>query len=190
MCSRFHLSMYAKRILEDFPGYRDFKEGDFRPGDLSPVFLGEYDKLYLSYMKWGFHPDGRKDNIFNARSESVEERSMFQKSFQEQRCIIPASWFYEWNRKKEKVRFDKKEDGILYLAGLWRREEDGSHFVVLTTEANSSMKPVHDRMPLLLGKEDLTGWIQSPEPARELLKKTPEELVRSSDYEQLSLFDF
>ena len=114
---------------------------------------------------------------------------MFKQCFKERRCIIPASWFYEWNREKEKMKF---EDGsgspLLYLAGLWRAEEDGGRFVVLTTEANASMAPVHDRMPLLLKKEELAGWCTDEESAGKLLKKRPEELLRSSDYEQLCLF--
>lgn len=203
MCSRFHLSLYGKKILQEFPGYRDFKEGDFHPGDSSPILTGESGHLILSFMYWGFHPDGRKDNIFNARAESAEEKPMFKDSLVSRRCAVPASWFYEWNHNKEKMKFEGPEqDGLLYFAGFWRREQDGEHFVVLTTEANASMKSTHDRMPLILSREELSGWVGSSkqrssqsaseavlsETVRAALKKIPASLRKTADYEQLSLF--
>ena len=189
MCSRFHISLRGKKLLEGFPGFEEFKEGEIRPGDLSPVLFFFDEKPGLKILRWGFRPEGKSGLVFNARSESAGERPMFKQCFKERRCIIPASWFYEWNRDKEKMKF---EDGsgspLLYLAGLWRKEEDGGRFVVLTTEANASMAPVHDRMPLLLKREELAGWCADEESAGKLLKKRPEELLRSSDYEQLRLF--
>lgn len=199
MCSRFHLNLYGKKILQEFPGYRDFKEGDFHPGDVSPVFAGDFEQPALTFMYWGFHPSGRKETIFNARAESAEEKVMFRDSLLSRRCAVPASWFYEWNRNKEKIKFERKEEnGLLYFAGIWRREEDGEHFTVLTTEANASMQSIHDRMPLLLKKEEIPVWIgeekhsiREPELSKEvraILGKVPEELKKSTDYEQLSLF--
>lgn len=199
MCSRFHLNLYGKKILQEFPGYRDFKEGDFRPGDISPVFKGDFERLTLAFMHWGFHSPGRKETVFNARAESAEEKVMFRDSLISRRCAVPASWFYEWNRNKEKIKFERKEgNSLLYLAGIWRREEGGEYFTILTTEANTSMKSTHDRMPLLLKKEEIPVWIgedrygirepELPGDVREVLRRVPEELKKSTDYEQLSLF--
>ena len=77
---------------------------------------------------------------------------------------------------------------VLFMAGLCRQYEDGAHFVILTTEANASMKPVHDRMPLILDPDDVVPWLLDQGTARTLLQKTPCLLERRTDYEQLSLF--
>lgn len=69
-----------------------------------------------------------------------------------------------------------------------RQFEDGMRFVILTTEANTSMKPVHDRMPLILEQNEIVPWILDNEKAGDILHKTPCLLERKSDYEQLSLF--
>ena len=74
------------------------------------------------------------------------------------------------------------------MAGFCRRYEDGEHFVILTTAANASMEPVHDRMPLILEEREIASWILDDEKAEDILHKTPCLLERRMDYEQLTLF--
>lgn len=189
MCSRFHIDFQVKQYLSSYPGYRDFKTGDIRPGDLSPVMINTNGRLNVCFMRWGFHPEPGRGNIFNARAESVEDRLLFKSGFEERRAVVPADSFYEWNSRKEKSRFEySKEIDPMYLAGIWRKEEDGNHFVVLTTEANESMRPIHDRMPLILEQEEIAIWCTVTPEAKKLLKKKPKALNRYTEYEQLSLF--
>ena len=113
---------------------------------------------------------------------------MFRESIRLRRAVIPGTWFYEWNKSREKYTFKRKKSRVLFLAGFYNLYEDGEHFVVLTTQANTSMIPVHDRMPVVLEREDVKDWIFNEEKAREILQKVPADLEKSCDYEQLSLF--
>ncbi len=88
--------------------------------------------------------------IFNARSESVLEKRMFRESTLHRRIVVPAAWFYEWNQRKEKNIFSSKEQPAIFMAGIYNYDQEEERFVILTTAANESMKPVHDRMPLIL----------------------------------------
>ncbi len=104
------------------------------------------------------------------------------------RCAVPAAGFYEWNRSKEKVVFTHRESPVFYMAGLYRKFDGEDRFVVLTTQANASVAPVHERMPLILEADELETWLNDDAGAAKLLEKTPEMLTRSQEYEQLSLF--
>ena len=138
--------------------------------------------------KWGFLGFQGKKVIFNARCESAMEKSLFRDSMLHRRVVVPASWFYEWNSKKEKNTFFRKDNSILFMAGCYRPYKDGEHFVILTTQANASMSPVHDRMPLILEPDEILPWIFNDKRAEEILQKTPCLLERTNDYEQLGLF--
>ncbi len=101
---------------------------------------------------------------------------------------IPAAGFYEWNQKKQKYTFCREGGDALFLAGCYRKYEDGDRFVILTTQANASMEPVHDRMPLILEREEAAAWLLEDGAAEGLLKKTPPPLERRTEYEQMSIF--
>ena len=95
---------------------------------------------------------------------------------------------FEWNRRKEKSTFYRKDAPVLFMAGCCRQYEDGAHFVILTTGANASVKPVHGRMPLILEQGEVAPWILNDRQAEGILHKVPCLLGRKSDYEQLCLF--
>lgn len=102
--------------------------------------------------------------------------------------VILATGFYEWNRDKQKYFFYREGYPALFMAGCYRKYEDGNRFVVLTTQANASMEPVHDRMPLILDPGEAVDWLLEDGIFREILRKSPPLLERRTDYEQLSLF--
>ena len=102
--------------------------------------------------------------------------------------MVPAAWFYEWNRKKEKNIFYRQGQPALYMAGLYDRYQAEERFVILTTAANDSMRPVHDRMPLLLERDEIRGWLQEAPLVEMFLHKVPPLLERRTEYEQISLF--
>ncbi|MDE7298782.1 MAG: SOS response-associated peptidase [Lachnospiraceae bacterium] len=162
----------------------EFRARDIRPGDPAPVLAERSGKIVLERQRWGF-PE--KTLIFNARSETAAERPLFRDGIRRSRVVIPAAWFYEWNSAKEKNMFCR-EGRALFLAGCSRRYPDGEHFVILTTEANESMRPVHNRMPLVLERGEAVDWLREETQALQLLQKTPGPLERRTDYEQLSLF--
>lgn len=175
------------------------KAGDIYPAALAPVLgagmdTAGYRTLDCRMLRWGLPGYSPKGNgkkgqvIFNARSETAMEKPTFREGIKNHRIVIPAAGFYEWNHKKEKYRFRRTDSPVLFMAGCFRRYEDGDRFVILTTAANASMEPVHDRMPLILEPDEIADWIWDGERTKNLLEKQPCLLERTTDYEQMTLF--
>ena len=137
-------------------------------------------------LLWGFPGFDKGKLLINARAESVKERPAFADSFAERRCVLPAAGFYEWDRKKEKVIFTVPESKILYLAGIYRPYGQENRFVILTREANASMAPVHDRMPLILSRGEIGPWVRGRNEADDILAKGLPMLRAERPYEQLT----
>ena len=197
MCGRYHFSAELLDEIRDITEQKDWKlelgvlDRDIHPGDTAPVITAAGDQggsLRACRQKWGYPGPGGKGLVFNARSESVFEKRMFRDSVSMRRAVIPVSWFYEWNKNKEKFTFTKEGSRILFLAGFYGRYEDGDRFVILTTQANASMAPVHSRMPLVLEREQVREWILDSAKTKELLGQEPPQLERDCEYEQQTLF--
>ncbi|MBQ8305614.1 MAG: SOS response-associated peptidase [Blautia sp.] len=182
----------AADVLEDraaqYQPLTGITTGDIHPSDTAPVICMDESFPVLRMQKWGFPPYKGTGLIFNARSESVREKPMFRDSFLSGRILVPARGFYEWNRQKEKNDFRSEDASLLLMAGLCKAFPEGERFTILTTEANSSMAPVHDRMPVLVGRESAADWLFSAEKAVRLLQEIPPLLKRSSEYEQQTLW--
>ena len=197
MCGRYHFSAELLDEIRDLTEQKDWKlelgvlDRDIHPGDTAPVIVAAGDQggsLRVCRQKWGYPGPGGKGLVFNARSESVFEKRMFRESVSLRRAVVPVSWFYEWNKNKEKFTFTKEGSRILFLAGFYGRYEDGDRFVILTTQANASMAPVHSRMPLVLEREQVREWILDSAKTKELLGQEPPQLARDCEYEQQTLF--
>lgn len=137
----------------------------------------------LSAFRWGLVPWWAKDpsigaRAFNAKAETVAEKPMFRGAIEKQRCVIPADAFYEWapvkgapRQRKQPFVFKAPSSDLLLIAGLWERwrprGDDSAPYLytctILTTEANDLVRPVHDRMPVLIEPSELEDWL-SPEP--------------------------
>ena len=141
--------------------------------------------LAAKVLQWGFPGFDKGKLLINARAESVKDRPTFSRSFEQGRCVLPAAGFYEWDRSKEKVTFTVPDRPILYLAGIWRPYGPEKRFVILTREANASMAPVHDRMPLILTREEVAPWVSERAEAERLLVKELPMLKAERPYEQL-----
>ena len=138
------------------------------------------------FLKWGFPGFDKGRLLINARAEGVRTRPTFADSFANRRCVLPAAGFYEWDSSKEKVIFRLGDRPLLYLAGIYRPYGAEKRFVVLTREANDSMKPVHDRMPLILTKEEVRPWVGDTEAAEAILAKELPRLAAERPYEQMT----
>lgn len=115
-------------------------------------------------LKWGY--DAAGENIFNVRSESVQERPMFRCDYENRRCIIPAKKFCEWKKTnvKQKEKYDFFSEGeTLFLVGIYHKDPDGGRFTILTREAEGCMMGIHDRMPLILTRGDMEKRLFSKE---------------------------
>jgi len=137
----------------------------------------------MTFFKWGLVPAWAKDTsmgarLINARSETVREKPSFREAFKRRRCVIPADGFYEWRRegsKKQPFFFRMRDERPFGFAGLWERwEMEGrdqaiNSCTILTTEANEVLRPMHDRMPVILHPDDYSLWLEGDERERALL---------------------
>lgn len=193
MCGRYYVDDETAREIEKLVRDLDRKLKMERTGDVFPsqnamILKGEGNHLAAEQMRWGFPGFEKGKLLINARAETALERPTFRESVQDRRCIIPARGFYEWNKSKEKFTFERKETPVLFMAGCYNRYEGQERFVILTTDANSSVAPVHNRMPLILEPEELKDWVLDEQVAESLLHKTPLLLEQRAEYEQMRLF--
>ncbi len=165
-----------------------FQERDIRPTELAPVLSDGEDGLTLRSIRWGLPGFQKGQVIFNARCETALDKGMFREGVLHGRIVIPAVSFYEWNRLKEKNTFSRPDGKILYMAGFCKGEGSAERFTILTTAANESMLPVHDRMPLILEESEIEPWLYREDWTESILRKIPGPLSRQAEYEQLSLF--
>lgn len=158
------------------------------PSQKAMVIMGRERHLEAEQMVWGFPRFDGRGLLINARAETAAERRTFRESVLHRRCVIPAKGFWEWNKSKEKFSFERRDSQVMFMAGCYDCFDGQDRFVILTTEANPSVKPVHDRMPLILERNELEDWVTDDSAAEYFLHKTPALLEREAEYEQMSLF--
>ncbi|MGE3269090.1 MAG: SOS response-associated peptidase [Chloroflexota bacterium] len=141
------------------------------PSQSVPVIVQRADGPTLTSMRWGFQPawmrvEGQRPPPINARSESLLERPMFRGSVPRGRCLIPADGFYEWmtlpgRKTKQPVYIRLKDGGLFGFAGLYvqGRPDVGDTCVIITTAANDVLRPIHDRMPVILDPSVEQAWL-------------------------------
>lgn len=153
------------------------------------------DARELTHLHWGLIPSWSRDvkmgaRMINARGETVHEKPSFRAAFKRRRCLIPATGFYEWQRVeggKQPMLIRRADTTLFAFAGLWERwmGPDGSEIesgTIITTEPNTFMRPIHNRMPVILAPEDYAFWLaaDAPLPAvRSLLRPCPAEWLEA-----------
>jgi len=150
----------------------------------------------LEEMVWGLVPHWAKNpstvgHAINARAETLEERPTFRDPFLHNRCLVPATGFYEWKKegkRREPYYIHRKDDEIFAIAGLydiWRGAGGAEirSFVIVTTEPNSVVSRYHDRMPAVLRPEDEEKWLfpgrLTPEKAWDILSPYPGDFLEA-----------
>jgi putative SOS response-associated peptidase YedK len=190
MCARFTLVTDAEKIQEHFEIKAEVPELPLRynvaPTDVMPIVrLSEYgEERILERYRWGLIPPWAKDpkagaQMINARSESVFDRPSYRFAIRQQRCLIPADGYYEWQvveevstlgglfgeeaapaKKKRKPRYIRYGNGLFAFAGIYDvHPEFGPSFSVLTCVPNEVLSSVHSRMPVILRPEDYATWL-------------------------------
>jgi putative SOS response-associated peptidase YedK len=146
----------------------------------------------LVQLRWGLIPSWAEDKkigarLINARAETAATKPSFRSAFRHRRCLLLADGFYEWQRldgKKQPFYLRLRDDRPFAFAGLWESwtGPDGEVIesgALLTTEANATVRPVHDRMPVILAAADYARWLdpaaQKPEALQPLLRPYPAE---------------
>ena len=158
--------------------------GEIRPTDIVPVIAPNKAGSRAVYpMKWGFPG---KTLLMNARTETAGSKLTFKESWERRRCIVPASWYYEWEhfvgndgRKKtgDKYMIQPKDSTMTWLCGLYRIEEGLPVFVILTREPGEEIRFIHDRMPLILPEKYIDDWIRPDTKPGELLPEALTEMM-------------
>ena len=133
------------------------------------------------------------------RSETAGEKPSFQEAWQQHRCVIPASYYFEWEhltglsgQKKvgDKFMLQPKNETMTWLAGIYRMEEGLPVFTVLTREPSEGIAHIHDRMPLILTHEQVRPWLTSDQDALQLLTIVPAPLIKTRKDGQLRFEDY
>ncbi len=208
MCGRYNFTVEQSEEIQEilekvnakFHG-KEVKTGEIFPTNPVPILIGE-DKGLTSpgsseglslgstsgvsqevspvISNWGFPKFDQKGVIINARSETAFEKRTFRDSLLNRRCIIPSTGFYEWDSSKQKFLFRQEGTNALYMAGLYTFYQNEMRFVILTTQANDSMKAVHHRMPLVIPKDEIEAWIFDYKATNDILKRTPPQLIKEA----------
>lgn len=197
MCCRFFLRAYdpelapiveraaASPLLPRFQATRPVelaRSGEVFPGSLVPVVASDRRRSATVFpMLWGFSVPGRKALIVNARIETAAQKPSFREAWQSHRCVVPASWYYEWQRAPEgsartKYAIRPKTESITYLCGLYRIENGLPVFVILTKEPCAELAAIHDRMPLILPKQAVRAWVDPASLPETLLARALSEM--------------
>ena len=182
MCGRYSQTATLEHVIRRFgaaPSAGAFvPRYNIAPGQQAPVVRsGEARALVM--MEWGLIPSwtkppaaGQRSNVhgwINARAETLAQKPSFRTPLMRSRCLVVADGFYEWQkmhdgRSKRPRRIVLKNREPFAFAGLWNRWQPPSgrvieSFTIITTKANDLLRPIHDRMPVILKREDEEQWL-------------------------------
>lgn len=197
MCGRFALTLDPDDLQEAFPEFV-MPQGSgarFNIAPTQPVLAVPNDSSgKAGFFTWGLIPSWAKDpaigsRMINARAETLAEKPSFRAAYKHRRCLILANGFYEWQAQpgtKGKVpHFIHLKSGAAFaFAGLWERWQnpEGSEILsttIITTQPNTLMSPIHNRMPVILPRPAWARWLDAspatPEALQSLLLAYPAE---------------
>lgn len=154
-----------------------FTIGEVFPSDPAMVVVQQDGAPLVTVMRWGYTGIAPR-LLINARAETAADKPCFAADLAQRRCVIPTTGFYEWSHDKDKQKYLFTADAspLLYLGGIWHPSPEGGQFSILTTAANSSMRPYHHRMPILLSPEAVRPYLRDAQFAQNLLVQTPRQL--------------
>ncbi len=200
MCGRFTLTISGD-LLADFLGLGEVPAVSprYNIAPTQPVLavrlLPEEARPTAGTLRWGLIPSWAKDEriahqLLNARAETAADKPAFRAALRRRRCLVPADGFYEWLRQgktKQPFCFRLHDDRPFAFAGLWESWQGPAGpletCTILTTEANDLVRPVHDRMPVILPAGAHAEWLdprrQDPGLLGPLLRPYPAEQMRS-----------
>ena len=199
MCGRYYIeteseSLEIRKIFAELnsrflqnPVISQLRGGEIFPTQVVPVIrpmeTPQGVKLLPDLMQWGIPG---QTLLINARAETASQKPTFRQSLQSRRILIPATSFFEWQKRpdpvhmskvqKQKYVLSRPDKPVFYMAGLYLPIQSDQNpngltgqFVILTGAANSSVSPIHDRMPLVLPRQLLRHWLQQDDIAQNIL---------------------
>ncbi len=199
MCGRFTLSRAEERAIEEELGIpRGSLPAGYHPRfNVAPtdwhfIVRQRLEDREAVPARWGLinhwaKPGKNVSGPINARAEGIERRPAFRDAFLHRRCIVPADGFFEWtgpSNDRRPLWFHRPDGKLLLLAGIYESwnpapETRERTFAIVTTRANESMAPIHDRMPVVLSDDQADAWLNPkeahPVDLKRLLAPPPEE---------------
>jgi putative SOS response-associated peptidase YedK len=180
MCGRYALFALPPELIREILGFVPIDEHglvlprwNIAPTQQAPVFREAPQGRSLGALRWGLVPSWADDLRFgarciNARAETLAAKPAFRAAFRTRRCLVPATGFYEWTRDAERKQpyvFRTRDGPVFLMAGLWDTwiaadtGEVVESFTIVTTAANDVVRPVHDRMPVILPRANWSSWL-------------------------------
>lgn len=170
LAERFSVDELRERVEATEPDYNVTPRRDV------PVVAVSEQRRVLDAVRWGLVPPWAKelkvgDRMINARAETIATKPAYRKAFQKRRCIIPADGFFEWRRRPDRPKqpyfIHRVDREPIAFAGIWERwkdrDDDSAPWIrscaIVTTEANDLMRPVHNRMPVILPESAWETWL-------------------------------
>ena len=206
MCCRYYMEMSPelrpiieeanrsalKARIVDKLGRPLITEGEVRPTNIVPVIApNRYGAGTVFPMVWGFTLPRSSSPMVNARMETASTKPTFKESWERRRCIVPASYYFEWEhlinaatgkaKTGDKYMIQPKGSAVTWLAGLYRIEDISGIqvpvFTVLTREPSEEIRFIHDRMPVILPGVDIEKWIDPDSKPDEIIKNAITDMV-------------
>jgi putative SOS response-associated peptidase YedK len=187
MCGRYYVPVedddsgfqlildQVKTSCKDSPLLAALKRGEIFPTDIVPAVTRDAPVL----MKWGFSRFDAKGLVINARLETAPEKPMFKRAYEYSRCLLPAGYYFEWQKDGGvKRKYAIGTGAPITMAGLFRSEPDAPLplFVILTRPAAPGISFIHDRMPVIVPEHVRNKWLSSPMDVHELLAASDEQM--------------
>lgn len=182
MCGRYTISIdeqeirdIVKAITQNNPEI-EVKTGEIYPTNPAPVLLASQGDIHPDVAVWGF-PNFRSKSgvIINARAETALDKKTFRESLLSRRCVIPSTGFFEWSQGTQKQKYLFRESGksLLYMAGFYNEFKGEQRYVILTTAANQSVREIHNRMPVIVRRQEIEDWIWNETAMKKILERVP-----------------
>ncbi len=198
MCTRYVLKSPSKAISQLFKLEKTFEwksSYNIAPSQTVPAVIRpmENKKREIKMLRWGFVASWTQGGrlVVNTRSEDIQDRPLFQESFEHWRCLVPMDGFYEWRHEAKETRpyyFKMKDEKPFAVAGIWATQKLETGTVdsvsLMTTTPNEAVRAIHDRMPVILEEKDFGLWLDIEDvrdfkKLRELLRPFPAEKMTS-----------
>lgn len=198
MCGRYSFSASPEQLNARYelpqPALALEPRYNVAPTQTMPVVLSQEGERQAELMRWGLIPFFTKElakakPLINARAETLGAKPSFRRALAARRCLVPATGFYEWRKDGSKGSTPFyvycRDQAIFSFAGLYDLVKDAQGqwlktYTIITTGPNDLMAPIHNRMPVILTREDEHAWLQSPSDAPgllDLLRPYPAELM-------------
>lgn len=181
MCGRYYIAeedtaaelQEIINALQRCGGNSCFSLGEVRPSDQAAVWANNRNREQRPFsMKWGYSfPNSSL--IINARSETASTKPLFRDGMLQRRCLIPASYYFEWEHsdgKSLKYAIKPANTEVIYMAGIYHLEHEVPTFTILTRTVAPDIAFIHDRMPVLLPVEAKSDWLNPAYNADEVIR--------------------